>query len=110
KLPCSPVSAAMELAAQDETCAEARSDGQEEEVVDAACDAEPLLAEGREVDVVLDRHLQLEHPPCLGSERHPLEPGNARHVDDAGLRVHDSGDANDGSVDRVLGDTRAVDE
>src|SRR5206468_3723730 len=48
------VAPAMQLAAQHESRTEARSDRDEREVVHAARDAAPLLAERGEVDVVLE--------------------------------------------------------
>ena len=48
------MAAAVQLAAQHEPGAEAGADREEDEVVDAAGDAPPLLAERGEVDVVLD--------------------------------------------------------
>ena len=57
------VPAPVELAAEHEPGAHARADRQEEEVVDAACDALPLLPERGEVDVVLEPHREPEPSP-----------------------------------------------
>ena len=69
----SAVMAAVQLAAQDETGAHARADREEGEVVDAAGDAAPLLADGGEVDVVLEAHGSLEAPSQLRPEGVALE-------------------------------------
>ena len=58
---------------QHEPGAEAGADREEDEVVDAARDAPPLLAEGGEVDVVLDRQRQREPRSQIGAEVAVLE-------------------------------------
>ena len=84
----------MELAAEHEAGAEAGADREEDEVLDAARDASPLLAERGEVDVVLERHRQLEPLGELVARAPPSRPGtfverrrrsrrdDARHADD----------------------------
>src|SRR5262249_62111714 len=48
------VAPAVQLAAEDHACAHAGADREEDENVDAARHPPPLLAEGSEVDVVLE--------------------------------------------------------
>ena len=68
------VPAAVELTAEDDPCSHAGSDREEDEVVDAAGDALPLLAQGGQVDVVLERHREAERALELATELAPLEP------------------------------------
>ena len=70
------VAAAVQLAAQHEPGAEAGADREEDEVLDAPGDAEPLLADRREVDVVLERHRESEPRLELGAEGQALEAGD----------------------------------
>ena len=81
--------------------AEARADREEREVVDAARDAEPLLAERGEVDVVLERDGQPE--PRARARRRARAP-RARAMSDVrahgpGVAVDDARDADDDAVD-----------
>src|SRR5262249_61590308 len=69
------VVAAVELAAQDEAGSEAGADREEDEVVDAACDPTPALAECGEVDVVLDRDRRPDARGELAVEVLGLEAG-----------------------------------
>ena len=70
--------AALELAAQHESRAEAGADGEEHEVVDTAGDSESPLAESCEVDVVLDADRRAEALLEIGAVASPVEPGNVR--------------------------------
>ena len=76
-------------------CAHARPDGEEDEVGDPARDSLPLLAECGEVDVVLERHREvecclelvaeastLETGDVLGHLQRPVGGDDARHADD----------------------------
>ena len=72
------VAAAVELAAEDESDAETGADREEDEVVDAARHAVPLLAEGGEVNVVLERDRQAETLLELGAGARPSSPGKLR--------------------------------
>src|SRR4029079_1577615 len=71
------VRAAMELAAEDEACAHARTYREEDEVGDPSGDALPALAKRGQVDVVLERHREIEGSLQLAGEAAPLE---ASHV------------------------------
>ena len=101
----------MELAAEHEPGAHPRADRQEEEVVDAACDAPPLLPERGEVDVVLEPHREPE-PRLEGvRERRALEPGDVRRERDrAPLRVDDAGHADDDAVQEPVVQAGRLDE
>ncbi len=91
---------AVQLAAQDETPTHARADREEGEVVDAAGDATPLLADGSEIDVVLEAHRNLQAPSQLGAERVALETRHAgRQADAAACRVDDPRHSDDRAVD-----------
>ena len=83
----------MELAAQDEPGAQPGADREEDEVLDAARDARPVLAEGGEVDVVLegDRETRAARR-ASPREVAALEAGDVRRqLDAAGRRVDDAG-------------------
>ena len=96
----SAVMAPVQVAAQHETGTHARADREEGEVVHAAGDAAPLLADGGEVDVVLEAHRDLEAPSQLRPEGVALETRHAgRQADAAGCRVDDPGHADDRAVD-----------
>jgi hypothetical protein len=86
-------------------CAHSRSDREEDEVVHTARDAEPPLAERRQVDVVLERDREPEALLELRLEQPPLEPGHVggelkRPVRGARHARH----AHDGAVDPVGGE------
>src|SRR5204862_1046796 len=84
----------------------AGSDRQEREVVDSTRDAEPTLAERREVDVVLEHHRVAEPRPDLVAERATLETGHvARLPERPGRGFDDAGNPDDDSVDAVVGDS-----
>ena len=98
-----PVATAVELAAQDEAGAHAGADREEEEVVDTAGDALPLLPERRQVDVVLEPDAEPEVLLELGREGRSLEAGDARRERDRpALGVDDAGHADDGAVDEAV--------
>ena len=96
------MAAAVQLAAEDDPGAHAGPDGQEDEVVDAARNTLPLLAEGRQVDVVLERHRQAERLFELGAEGAAFQ---SRHVlgqvHDAAVRIGHARDADDDAVDEL---------
>ena len=103
------VPAAVQLAAQHEPGAEAGADRDEDEVVDAARDAAPLLAERGEVDVVLDRHRQSEPLRELAREAVALEPGHVRRERDARrLALDGARHAEHDAVDRARLDAAAA--
>ena len=105
------VVSAMELAAQDEAGTHAGADREEEEVVDPARDALPVLAERREVDVVLERHGQPEPSPEVRRERVTLETSDARRErDPAALGVDDARDADDCPVQERAVEARRGDQ
>ena len=103
----SAVMAPVQVAAQHETGTHAGADGEEGEVVHAAGDAAPLLADGGEVDVVLEAHGNLEAPSQLRPEGVALETRHAgRQADAAGCRVDDPGHSDDRAVDPRRVETR----
>ena len=69
------MAAAAQLAGEHEPGAQPGPDRDEREVVDAPAEAAPVLAQRREVDVVLDRHRQPEAPLELGADGRALEAG-----------------------------------
>ena len=91
----------MEVAAQDEADTKTRSDRQEHEVVDAAGDALPLLAERRQVDVVLERDGEAEPALEVGSELTALEIREVRQMDPTALGVDDARHSDHRAVDEV---------
>ena len=102
---------AMEFAPQDDPRPHPGADREEREVVDAARDTAPLLAERGEVDVVLQRDRKPEPLLELGVEGSTLEAGNVlRQVDPPRLRLDDAGDSDDHAVDQVLRQRRRLDE
>ena len=106
-----PVVTAVELAAQDEAGAHAGADREEEKVVDTARDPLPLLAEGRQVDVVLEPDAEPEALLELGREGRSLEAGDARRERDRpALGVDDARHADDGAVQPRVRDRGRVDE
>src|SRR5213078_4673636 len=70
------VAAAVELAAEDDACAHARADREEDEIVDATRNSLPLLTERGEVDVVLQRDRQAEGALQLARECSAFETGD----------------------------------
>src|SRR4029450_13597730 len=91
---------AVQLALEHEAGAHASPDREEDEVRDAARNAGPALAERREVDVVLegDRKSQtLAQVVCQGPALEALDVRGEAEL--SGARFHDSGDADDGTVD-----------
>src|SRR5262249_983675 len=105
-----PVSTPMELATQNEPGSEAGPDPENHEIIAPARDSEPVLPERGEVDVVLDAPPRREGPFRLHAEAHLLQPGHARHVHLAGVRIYHSGNADDGTVDEVVADACSRDE
>ena len=97
-----PVQATVQLAAQHEAGAETGTDRHEHEVVDAAGNSAPLLAERRQVDVVLDRHRpteprsELARRTCRPRARHVLGQRDVAACDCAR-------DADDHTVDQASG-------
>ena len=69
------MAAAMELAPEDEPGAEARPDREEDEVLHPARDPVPPLADGREVDVVLDRDGETQPVANVVTPGRPSRPG-----------------------------------
>ena len=97
-----PVPAAVQLSAQHEPGAHAGADREEQEVVDAARDAAPLLAERRQVDVVLEPNRQRRGVGAARSANvASLEPGHVRRRArrDASSGVDDTRHADDRAVD-----------
>ena len=96
--------AALQHAVEHETRAETRADREEHEIVDAACDALPALAERREVDVVLDRHRQADSSRELAAKPFAFEPGDVPGERDAPARALDrSRHAKHHAVDEARG-------
>ena len=101
------VAPAQQLAVEHQPGAEAGADREEGEVVDAARHAAPLLAERREVDVVVDPDRDAEALLELGAEGAALHPGHVvGEVHVAGLRLDDAGDADHRAVDDRVGQAR----
>src|SRR5215208_6152096 len=93
---------AVQLALEHEPGAHARPDGEEDEVRDATRNTGPALAEGREVDVVLEGDWEsqtLMQVFCEGPPLEALDVGGEPEL--AGARLHDSRDADDGPVNEV---------
>ena len=102
ELPGGAMAAAAQLAAEHEPRAETGPDGDEREVVDAPAEAARVLAERREVDVVLDRHRQPEAPLELRADGHALEAvGVLGEPHPAGPLLDDAGDPGHDGVDAV---------
>src|SRR5207244_12985967 len=72
------VVAAVQLSAEDDSATQAGADRQEREVLHAATDAEPLLAERGEVDVVVERDREREPVGEVGREVGMLDAGDVR--------------------------------
>src|SRR6185436_5473527 len=81
---------AVELAAQHEPGAKTRTHRQEGEVVHTLGGADPLLTEGREVDVVLDLDRTSQDGLDRGAERHTVEPRKTRESHEAVRAVEDA--------------------
>src|SRR5205823_8621380 len=73
---------AVDLSAQDDSGPEPRADREEGEIVDAAGDPLPLLADCREVDVVLERDRAQQAIGRLTTKRAPFEPRHVRSEGD----------------------------
>ena len=100
--PAAPLTAPMQLAVQHEAGAEAGAHRQKDEVLDTACGPAPALADGREIDVVLDGHRQLEPGPQVRRPVAALETGDVgRERQPARVRVDDARQSDDGAVDPV---------
>src|SRR5262249_50172110 len=69
---------AVNLSPQDDAGAEPGADRDEDEVVHSAGYSLPVLADGREVDVVLERHRTRQLLGCLTAEIPSLEPWDVR--------------------------------
>ena len=95
------MSAAVELSAQHEADAEAGADRQEDEVVDAARDALPLLAQRSEVDVVLEGDREAEPRLEFAAKLAALEIREVRQMDLPRSRVDHAGHADHRAVDQV---------
>ena len=94
----------MELAAQHEAGAEPGADREEDEVLDPASDALPLLADGGEVDVVVDDDGDARAAPRPRRRSAiPSRPAKLREADDARRELDDAGHADDGAVDQLRG-------
>ena len=68
----------MKLSAEHQPHAHARADGEEREVVDPLRDTGPVLADRREVHVVLERHVDAQPLAKLAAEGPAFEPGDVR--------------------------------
>src|SRR5439155_15689671 len=101
ELACGAVAAAMQLAAKHEPGAEAGPDRDEHEVVDAARDAAPLLAERRQVDVVLELHRALESRAELRREGIALEAGDVLDEADPAVALDRTGHAEHYAVEEL---------
>src|SRR5262249_49968841 len=105
------VVAAVQLAAQDEAGSEAGADREEDEVVDAARDPTPALAERGEVDAVLDRDRRPDARGELAVEVLVLEAGHVLcERDPAGCGVDRAGHAEDDAVDEVVARARRAEQ
>src|SRR5205823_14761051 len=94
------VAAAMELAAEDDACAHARADREEDEIVDAVRNSLPLLTERGEVDVVLERDRQAEGALQLARECSTFETADVLgQPQQAGPFLDDARDADDDALD-----------
>jgi hypothetical protein len=101
------VSATEELAAEDEACAHAGSDREKDEVAYPSRDPVPLLAEGGEVDVVLEGDRKIKGTLELVRERASLEPLDVLgESEQSALALDNSGDADDDAVHAVRVEAR----
>src|SRR5437870_12204057 len=101
----------MQLAPEDESHPHAGSDREEGEIVDAARDAEPALAERREIDVVLELDVEVEPVAELGPEGAALETGDVRRqTQRSARRFDDAWNSDDCAVDQVAGDLARLDQ
>jgi len=105
------MAAPVELAAEDDSGADAGSDREKDEVVDAAGDPAPLLAQGGEVDVVLEPDRQVEGALQFAGECSPLEACDVLgQPEQAGSLLHHAGDPDHHPVDPVSIETRGLEQ
>src|SRR5919204_661244 len=102
-LPRRAVPPPVQLAAEDEPGAGAGAHRQEDEVVHAARDPAPALADRREIDVVLERHWEPEARFELGPEAASLEARDVRGEAEPATRrgIDDTRHAHDDAVDEL---------
>ena len=85
--------------------AEAGTDRQEHEVLHPACDPLPALADGRQVDVVLDGDGKTQPVANVVSPESSLEAGDVRREPElSGVHIDDAGNADDRAVDQLGGE------
>ena len=105
------VAAAMELAPEDQPGAEAGTDREEDEVLHPARDPLPALADGRQVDVVLDGDGKTQPVANVVTPESSLEAGDVRREPElSGVRIDDAGDADDRAVDQLSGEPARLGE
>ena len=105
------VAAPVQLAAKHEAGAEPGAHREEHEVFDAPRHPAPALADGGEVDVVLDADGQLEPAAEVAAPVAPFEAGDVgRERQAAGVGVDDAGNADDDAVDPVGGEAARLGE
>ena len=105
------VAAAVELAPEHEPGAEAGADREEHEVVDPARDPAPVLADGGEVDVVLDVTGSPSRVASVVAEVAALEARDVRREPElAGRRRRRRRDADDRAVDQLARRARTIGE
>ena len=96
------MTAAVQLAAEDEPGAEPGADREEDEVLHSPRDPLPALADRGQVDVVLDRHRQAEPIADVVAPVPPFEAGDVRRQPElTGVRIDDAGDADNRTVDQL---------
>src|SRR4051794_28883482 len=97
-----PVMAPVQLAPQHEPGAEAGSDREEHEVLHPLPHAAPVLADGRQVDVVVDRHRHTQGLLERGPDPHPLQPRDVpREPDRSGRFLDHARHPSDDAVERM---------
>jgi hypothetical protein len=95
-----------------EADARPRADGQESEVVDTPRDTGPPLADGREIDVVVERDGCFQPFADFGGVRATFEACDVRlrQAERFGQRLDDTGNAEHDAVDALDRQGRAVDQ
>jgi hypothetical protein len=102
----SPIPASAQSTSPD---AHAGPDRQKREVVDAAGNSQPTLAERGKVDVVLERDAETELLAHIVAERAPFEAGYVRRPPQRAARgFDDSRDADDDAVDELAGNVARI--
>src|SRR5262249_14376437 len=96
------VATPVQLSSEDEADAETGADREEDEVVDTPGDAKPLLAERREVDVVLEGGGDPEAALELLADRPAVERREVREVERRIVGVDHPGQTDDGAVDEPV--------